>query len=236
MELRKAGFDATDSFAAEPKPGQIMVVGNGGTILFYVIEHDRDVTARLVEWLQRSDFAGVVFAREKFEGTFPLEFIRAHTDDAADVIVSLRWNPAPNRFGVPGHIITDSKRGPGQGSHATLSQFDVHNTLIASGPDFRRGETSVIPSANIDIAPTVLYLLGIRAPHKFDGRVLAEAMEDGATKVEPMSKTLEAHRKFPSGEWRQHLDITLVRDTVYIDKGNGAFSPLSSSPSPSSSP
>ena len=231
-ELRKAGFDAMDAFAAAPKAGQILVVGNGGTILFYVIERDRDVTARLVEFLQRSDFAGVVFAREKFEGTFPLEFIRANTADSADVIVSLRWNAKPNRFGVPGQIITDSKRVPGQGSHATLSEFDVHNTLIASGPDFRRGKMNIIPSANIDIAPTVLHLLGISPPHKFDGRVLAEALELGSTKIEPMSKTLEAHRKFPSGEWRQHLDITLVRETVYIDKGNGAFSP-SSSPSPS---
>ena len=232
-ELRKAGFDATDAFAATPKAGQIMVVGNAGSILFYVIEHDRGVTARLVEWLQRSDFAGVVFAREKFEGTFPLEFVRMNSADAPDVVVALRWNPKPNRFGVPGHIITDSKRGPGQGSHISLSEFDVHNTLIASGPSFRRGKTSIIPSANIDLAPTVLHLLGIEPPHKFDGRILAEALEGQSAKIEPMSKTLEAHRKFPSGEWRQHLDISLVRETVYIDKGNGAFSPTSSSTSPS---
>lgn len=231
-ELRQAGFDATGAFQETPKAGQIMVVGNGGSILFYVIEHDRTLTARLVEWLQRSDFAGVIFAREKFEGTFPLEFVRANTADAPDVMVSLRWNAKPNRFGVPGQIITDSRRGRDQGSHVTLSEFDVHNTLITSGPDFPSGKTSIIPSANTDIAPTVLHLLGIPAPHKFDGRVLAEALEGGSTKIEPMSKTLEAHRKFPAGEWRQHLDITLVQDTVYIDKGNGAFSPTSSSPSP----
>jgi arylsulfatase A-like enzyme len=235
-ELRQAGFDATGAFQAPPKAGQIMVVGNGGSILFYVIEHDREVTARLVEWLQRSDFAGVIFAREKFEGAFPLEFVRANTADAPDVIVSLRWNAKPNRFGVPGQIITDSRRGVDQGSHVTLSEFDVHNTLIASGPGFRRGQTSTIPSANIDIAPTVLHLLGIPASHQFDGRILAEALQGASTKIEPISKTLEAHRKFPSGEWRQHLDITLVRDTVYIDKGNGAFSASSSSLSSSTSP
>lgn len=234
-ELRKAGFDARDAFAATPKAGQIMVVGNGGSILFYVIEHDREVTARLVEWLQRSEFAGVVFAREKFEGTFPLEFVRANTADAPDVLAALRWNAAPNRFGVAGHIITDSKRVAGQGSHASLSKFDVHNTLIASGPDFKSGKTSIIPSANIDIAPTVLHLLGIEPPHKFDGRVLTEAMEGRSSKIEPMSKTLEAHRKFPSGEWRQYLNISLVRDTIYIDEGNGAFSPTSSSSAPSAS-
>jgi arylsulfatase A-like enzyme len=225
-ELREAGFDATTAFEAAPKAGQIMVVGNGGTILFYVVEHDPKVTARLVEWLQRSDFAGVVFAREKFEGTFPLEFVRANTADAPDVMVAMRWNPKPNRFGVPGQIITDAKRGAGKGSHATLSEFDVHNTLIAAGPDFRQGLENDIPSANIDLAPTILHLLGMKSPHKFDGRVLAEALNGRANKPEALSKTLEATRKFPSGEWRQHLRISLVGETVYIDEGNGAFEPL----------
>jgi hypothetical protein len=203
-----------------------------GSILFYVIEHKREVTGRLVEWLQRSEFAAVVFAREKFEGTFPLEFVRGNTADAPDVLVALRWNATPNRFGVPGHILTDSKRVAGQGSHASLSKFDVHNALIASGPDFKRGKTSIIPSANIDLAPTVLHLLGIEPPHKFDGRILAEAMEGRSSEIEPTSKTLETHRKFSSGEWRQHLNISLVRETIYIDEGNGAFTPAPSSLSP----
>jgi arylsulfatase A-like enzyme len=224
-ELRKAGFDATAAFRDPPKRGQIMVVGNAGTILFYVIEHDRDIAGRLVEWLQRSDFAGVIFAREKLEGTFPLETIRADTADAPDVLVSLRWNAKPNRFGIPGQIITDTNRGPGQGSHATLSEFDVHNTLIAAGPDFRAGVTSTLPSGNIDIAPTVLRILGIDPPQKFDGRVLAEAMDERAARIDPLSKTIQASRKFPSGEWKQHLRVSLVGETVYIDEGNGSFAP-----------
>jgi arylsulfatase A-like enzyme len=231
--LRAAGFDAVKSFEAAPKAGQIMVVGNGGTILFYVIEHDREVTARLVEWLQRSDFAGVVCAREQFEGTFPLEFVRANTTDAPDVMLAMRWNAKANRFGTPGQLVADSARGPGEGTHASLSQFDVHNTLIAAGPDFRRGLMNDVPSANVDIAPTVLNILGITAPTKFDGRVLAEAMNGGSAKPDVLSKTLEATRKFPSGEWRQHLRISLVGESVYVDEGNGAFSPSSSSSSPS---
>jgi len=223
-ELRKAGFDATKAFKETPKRGQIIVVGNGGTILLYVIDHDRDVTARLVEWLQHSDFAGVIFTREKFEGTFSLETVRANSPDAPDVIVALRWNPKPNRFGTPGQIITDNARGPGEGSHATLSEFDVHNTLVAAGPDFRKGETTSLPSSNVDIAPTVLHILGLTPPHKFDGRVLAEAMEEKAERIEPLTKTIQANRKFPGGAWQEHLRVSLVGETVYIDEGNGSFS------------
>ena len=228
-ELRKAGFDATTACKKTPKRGQIMVVGNGGTILFYVIEHDREVTGRLVEWLQRSDFAGVVFARDKFDGTFSLETVRANTPDAPDVMVALRWNPKPNRFGTPGQIITDSARSAGEGSHATLSEFDVHNTLIAAGPDFQQRLTTTLPSGNIDIAPTVLHILDIEPPQKFDGRVLVEAMEEKAGRIEALSKTIQATRQFPTGEWQQHLRVSLVGETVYIDEGNGAFA---TTPSP----
>ncbi len=80
--LRTAGFDAVAAFETTPKPGQIMVAENAGSILFYITEHDRAVATRLVEWLQHSDFAGVIFAREKFEGTFPLESVNANTPDA----------------------------------------------------------------------------------------------------------------------------------------------------------
>ena len=222
-ELRKAGFDATNAFKETPKRGQIMVVGNGGTILFYVIDHDRDVAGRLVEWLQHSDFAGVICAREKFEGTFPLETVRANTTEAPDVMVALRWNSKPNRFGTPGQIVTDNARGPGEGSHASLSEFDVHNTLIAAGPDFRERFTSTLPSSNVDIAPTVLHLLGVESPQKFDGRVLVEGMEEKAERLEALSKTIQAGRKFPGGEWQQHLRVSLVGETIYIDEGNGSF-------------
>jgi arylsulfatase A-like enzyme len=46
-ELRKAGFDATDAFAATPKSGQIMVVGNG---LDFVL---RDRTQARSDWPSR---------------------------------------------------------------------------------------------------------------------------------------------------------------------------------------
>lgn len=222
-ELHSAGFDAVTAFEHAPKGGQIMVVGNGGTILFYIIEHDHAVATRLVAWLQHSDFAGVIFAREKFEGAFPLESVRANTAEAPDVMVALRWNPKPNRFGIPGQIITDATRGAGKGSHATLSEFDVHNTLIAAGPGFRRAMMNDLPSGNIDLAPTVLRLLGLESPHKFDGRVLSEAMIGETAPPRAVTETLEVEHKFASGHWRQHLRISRVGETTYIDEGNGAF-------------
>ena len=188
-----------------------------------LVEHENAVVTKLVEWLQHSDFAGVIFAREKFEGTFPLESVHANTADAPDFLVALRWNNKTNRFGTTGEITTDSGRSAGDGSHGTLSEFDVHNTLIAGGPDFRHGFADDLPSANVDIAPTVLRLLGVNAPGKFDGRVLSEALKAESVLPSTKTETVEATRKFPTGEWRQHLRVSHVGDYTYIDEGNGSF-------------
>jgi predicted AlkP superfamily pyrophosphatase or phosphodiesterase len=77
IDLRKilndAGFAAKTVFKDEPKPGDIMLAGNGGSVLFYVIGHDEKLIRRLVEFLQQSDFAGVIFTRKPMQGTFGLQ-------------------------------------------------------------------------------------------------------------------------------------------------------------------
>src|SRR5207237_7132579 len=80
--LRNADFDAVTELTSEPKNGQIMIVGNGGTVLFYVIGHDAVVTRRLVEFLQQTDFAGVLFSRLPMEGTFTLEKAKIDNEHA----------------------------------------------------------------------------------------------------------------------------------------------------------
>jgi regulator of RNase E activity RraA len=55
--LKDAGWKAKTEFSEEPKPGDIMLVGNGGSVFIYVIGHNATITGLLVELLQRSDFA-----------------------------------------------------------------------------------------------------------------------------------------------------------------------------------
>lgn len=219
-ELNRAGFHAAAKFAVPPKPGEIMIVGNGGTILFYVTGHDPEVTARLVAWLQHSDFAGVIFTAQKMEGTFPLDTLHLDTSHAPDVVVALRWTDRANHYGVPGSIITDNGRQPGNGSHATLSKFDVHNLLIASGPDLPAHTIVSDPTSNADLAPTILHVLGLTPPDRLDGSVLT-----GHPPNESNSETLETSRAFPEGKWQQHLRVTKFGGETYIDEGNGAFAP-----------
>jgi len=118
----------------------------------------------------------------------------------------------------------------------------MHNTLIAAGPDFRRDQTDDLPTGNVDLAPTILHILGINGPQEMDGRILSEAMVNtngvpGGSKTE--TKTIEAKKDFTAGKWRQSLRISRVGATIYLDEGNGVFTPKEKesvaprSPSPS---
>jgi predicted AlkP superfamily pyrophosphatase or phosphodiesterase len=224
--LKEAGFSVATEFSSDPKTGDIVLAGNGGTVFFYVAQRDAGVTRRLVDFLQQSDFAGVILTRNKFEGTFGMDTVKIDNEHAPDVALAFRWNEKKNQFGVPGMINADWNRPAGEGTHATLSRFDMHNTLIAAGPDFRREENDETPSGNVDLAPTILQILGINPTHAMDGRVLVEAMrksEKQSPKAE--TETIEATKMFSTGTWRQSLRVSRVGSTNYLDEGNGAFTP-----------
>ena len=221
--LKKAKFQAFKK-NENPEAGDVMVVGLGGSVMFYVVDRQEAVTRRLVEFLQQSDFAGVVFSRLKMEGTFPLEAVRysSVSNSGPDVLISMRWTAEKNEHGFPGMFYSmDGTKG--KGSHASLSRFDMNNTLVASGPDFKRGFLNEIPSGNIDLVPTVLHLLGVKPPQPLDGRVLHEAFANHTGPL-PKVKTerLEATRDLGFLRWSQYLKSSEVDGAVYIEEGNGA--------------
>src|SRR5262249_27706593 len=145
------------------------------------------------------------------EGTFPVSQVRLDSGRGApDVLVSMRWRPDSNDWGAPG-LVTAAEGKRGHGTHASLSRFDLHNTLIAAGPDFKKGFTSELPSGNVDVAPTVLTLLNVSQAAPMDGRVLTEAFassEDPPPKAE--HETLKTSRHLGFREWRQWLTISRV--------------------------
>jgi arylsulfatase A-like enzyme len=223
--LNKAGFHAAKEFSEAPKPGDILVCGNAGTVLFYVRDHNHAVIQRLVDWLQHSDFAGVIFTRDKLDGTFPLNSARIDTSGAADIVMSFDWSGQSGQFGVRGMIDADWNRKAGEGTHATLSAFDVHNTLITAGPDFQVGFEDKMPTANVDIAREIIQILDLPIPQEIVGRGLMEARRNLSEKPfsEVRSQILEASRDFSDGRWKQTLQVSHYLTAEYIDEGNGSF-------------
>ncbi|HEY7117550.1 MAG TPA: alkaline phosphatase family protein [Tepidisphaeraceae bacterium] len=223
-------FDDADSAKA---PGRILAVTNGGSVCFYVTGRDPATLAKLVKALQDSSFAGVIFTREATAGTFALGEARIDAPDAPDVVVSLRWADERWRPGLPkGTLFCDGKYVPGQGHHASLSRYDMHNTLIAAGPDFRKGFRSDLPSGNVDVAPTILRLLSVSADAaaRMDGRVLAEALNDDVAPHNPAQPPRTFTLTGDNGNWHQFLKITEYDGRRYLDEGNRLDDPNAAPP------
>jgi arylsulfatase A-like enzyme len=224
--LANAGFKFSDpKNKVAPQPGEILMVGNGGSVSFYISDHDPDLAKRLVKFLQQTDFAGVLFSRIKLEGTFGLEQAHIDTPAAPDVVLSFRWSDAKNTYGAPGLVAADGARKVGKGTHASLSRFDMHNTLIAAGPDFRNGYLDELPTGNTDLAPTILKILGVKPSAPMDGRVLEEALAGHGSEPVSGSFTVVAACDLEKARWHQILKISRVGTTDYLDEGNGESVP-----------
>lgn len=232
-QLAAAGFNAAREFTSPPKPGDVLVNGLGGAVFLYVVGHEKATIQRLAEFFQRSDFAGVIFTREGLPGTFTLSTIHLDSPDAPDVAVAMRWNDGKNAVGFPGQISADGGRRAGQGTHGTLSRYEMHNTLIASGPDFRAGFRDELPSSNADLAPTVAHLLGLPHPPPMDGRVLTEALAGVDTLLSlPTTQRITATRDSGSVHWSQYLQVTRYGGETYFDDGSAVNIPPPLGPSP----
>ncbi|MGI9088297.1 MAG: alkaline phosphatase family protein [Chthoniobacterales bacterium] len=224
--LASAGFEVLAESEASEKNGTLRVVSNGGLALFYITGHDAVVSKRLAEWLQQTDFAGVLFSRREIEGTFGLDRLHLDTANAPDVMMSFRWKDQRTENGNPGIIFSMKTADPVVGTHGTLSKFDLHNLLIAAGPDFSRGTTDELPTSNLDLVPTMAHLLGLTIPGRLDGRILSEALPNESKKLPLVKKeTVETTRTFPGGVWRQYLQLSKIGPEVYVDEGNGELRP-----------
>ena len=146
-----------------------------------------------------------------------------------------------NPQGASGYIISEAQGSnlnaprDQQATHASLSPFDLHNTFVAAGPDLRQGFVDETPSGNVDIAPTILKILGVKPARRMDGRVLVEALNPG-NGAEPKVKTIELHAsaKSPAGAWTQKLELSEVNGVRYIDEAEGEF--ISSGTHPGTQP
>jgi len=99
-----------------------------------------------------------------------------------------------------------------------------------TGPDLRRGVTDTLPSGNTDVAPTILWILGVPRLAPMDGRVLLEAMPGHTMGRKVSTETLVA--KNPANGWEEYLSLRHVGTTEYIDEGNRGEGPQIPLPTP----
>jgi arylsulfatase A-like enzyme len=213
-EVRRAGFPPGG------QPGGVAVAPNGGAALFYVPDQDADTVERLAIWLAEQPWTGALVAGRgdaRALGLLPGDAAGVAGERAPDITMSLQWDTGAGANGLPGRSYATGGV-PGQGTHGSGSPHELRSVLVTAGPSFRRGVTSDLPSGNIDLAPTILALIGLSTDAGFDGRVLAEAFRQGAPSSPPARTSTEhvAERITPAGVLRQRLALERVGATTYV--------------------
>jgi arylsulfatase A-like enzyme len=182
---------------------------------------DASRVAAVVATLQKRPEVGAIFTRPRpaggsegaLQGTLSFDVVRwNHAERSGEILVSANWTRGKNTAGFEG-TTTES----GVAGHGSSSPYDIHNTLIAAGPDFREHAQSTVPTGNVDLAPTLLRLLGLNVPKTMTGRVIEEGLKNGAAptsvRVEHSAETV----KTPNGSYELTAHLSTVGGYRYLD-------------------
>src|SRR6267378_917013 len=186
-----------------PKPipvGAIVVAANAGSDYLFVPDRDSGTVQAAVVSLQSRLQFGAIFVSDRYgeiAGTLPMSLIKTENSAngrAPDIIVSFSYDENVAVAGKSGVSYASSVNR--RGDHGSFSQTDTHISLMASGPDFKSGFDDPLPTANVDIAPTVARILQFSMP-AVQGRLLEEALKVGppVTEYRVLNKTHRSSTK-----------------------------------------
>jgi arylsulfatase A-like enzyme len=173
-----------------PKPvptGAIVVAANAGSDYLFVPDQNGETVRAAVTSLQSRMQFGAIFVSDRYgeiAGTLPMSLIKTQSSAggrAPDIIVSFSTDENVTVAGKSGVSYASSVNR--RGDHGSFSPTDVRISLMAHGPDFKSGWRDPLPTANVDIAPTVARILRFSMP-AVQGRVLEEALQAGPAETE----------------------------------------------------
>jgi arylsulfatase A-like enzyme len=223
--------DLNGALQASGKAQDVIVASNGASVFLYVKNHDRDTIRTVVEQLKKTEGVDLLFtasgatcspkAEKGFvPGTFALELVdQCRAERGADIVATFQWSSeVTNGFKGSQKIATNDKRQhvPGRAGHGGLNPYMVHTPLILFGPDFRGHAVVEAPTANFDIAPTVLKLEGVPAPATMSGRVIGEALAKGTAKEQKAKVRTVMVR---DGVFCSEVRVSELGTKRYVDQG-----------------
>ena len=211
-------------FALGGGAGEVIVAQNGGAVLFYTHPGDIGTAERLAAWLMAQPWCGTITASEAVSGipgTLPASLVGNQGPRAPELTVSFRWDSSSNKAGYEGKVYATYGE-PGAGSHGSMSRHEIKNILFASGPSFKSTLKLDTPSSNLDLAPTILRILGISGEWEMHGRVLDEALAGGpdAGDLAWSTELHDAEHNLGEKVYRQQIKISRVGAASYVDEGN----------------
>jgi predicted AlkP superfamily phosphohydrolase/phosphomutase len=113
-----------------------------------------------------------------------------HTDNIPDIIVSV--DP---RYGFSFHLSHYSAIVTKRVDVSGPAKHRMEGIFLASGPDVVAQPAPLLNLKIEDIAPTVLYMMGLPVPADMDGRVITEILDPARLETQPV------RHEVPMGYW-----------------------------------
>jgi len=226
---RPQKYTSTSYVVPKPVPaGAVVVAANAGSDYLFVPDGNIETVKAAVASLQSRLQFGAIFVSDKhgeIPGTLPMSLIKTEntaSGRAPDIIVSFSYDEESAVAGRSGILYASSINR--RGDHGSFSPTDTHISMMASGPAFKGGVRDTLPTANVDIAPTVARILQLSMPD-VEGRVLEEALREGppiseyavATKVHRSSTTTGLTMKLPTDLDGSTVDPSLRKYSVELN-------------------
>ncbi|MGL4437945.1 MAG: alkaline phosphatase family protein [Bosea sp. (in: a-proteobacteria)] len=201
--LTDAGHRAARASTRSLDGAQVAITGgNMGEIR--VLDGDQDRRDAIANWLMTRDEIGMVFTasddpvRGAVEGTFSTRLVRLDHARGPDLVYVLRSSLEHDAHGLPGlGLITDGDVPMGGGMHGGLNRHELNTVLMIGGAGASTG-VDATPCGIIDIAPTILGLLGLPAGTSMQGRNLADG---------ELAPAILEHHEAAIGAFRQTLTV-----------------------------
>ncbi len=207
----------------DPTKPEMVIATNGGSDLIYIPSNDRKLAGRTVKALLEQDYVSGIFVDDnlgRFPGALPMSALnlngRAVTPHPSIVVNFRSYAVGCDEPTLCSVEIADTVLRQGQGMHGSFSRGDTMNFMAAMGPDFKAGYVDTLPVSNADVGMTAAKLLGIsrKANGKLIGRVMTEAMPNGAT---PKAFTGTLTSKPDANGLRTVLQFQRVLEQRYFD-------------------
>jgi hypothetical protein len=173
-----------------PEKPDVVVATNGGSDLIYLPNKNKKLADRVIKALLEQDYVSGIFVNDElgpFPGTLAMSTLGLKGSAVVphpSIVVNFRsWSSGceePTNCSVQ---VADTVLRQGQGMHGSFSRGDTLNFTAAIGPDFKAGYVDPLPVSNADVGATAAKLMGLtqRARGSLIGRVMTEAMPNGAT-------------------------------------------------------
>jgi hypothetical protein len=197
--------------------GMALAVTGGNMGEIRVLDGDIERRDRVARWLMAQDFTGMLFTPSddpvhgSVPGTFSHRLVGLDHDRQPELVYVLRSSLHDDAHGLPGLGLITGSVPVGGGMHGGLNRYEL-NTVLALG-----GHEAIVAGAYtgatgvIDIAPTILDLLGVETPASMQGTSLLQLDEQPGGPVETFATG--------QNDFRQELTIRRRDDVIFAQHG-----------------